>query len=45
MSGLQGMNFGVLGGEEWKVVNRNVMHLGFYEQLFGGRELLRFRRR
>lgn len=44
MSGLQGMNFGVLGAVEWRAVNRVGVHLDFHEQLCVGRELLRFRR-
>lgn len=44
MSGLRGMNFGVLGGGEWRAVNLDGMYLGFHEQLCGGHELLRFRR-
>lgn len=40
LSGPQEMNFGVLGGGEWRVVNRDGMYLGFHEQLYGGRELL-----
>jgi hypothetical protein len=45
MSGLQGMNFVVLGGVEWRVVNPDGAHLGFHEQLCGERELLLFRHR